>query len=49
MSPKDNKALARRAYEVFNHRDPALVDELCAPEIVDHNASMTIQGLAAYK
>jgi predicted ester cyclase len=49
MSTEDNKALARRAYEVFNQRDLALVDELCAPEIVDHNASMTIQGLAAYK
>ncbi len=49
MSPEDNKALARRAYEVFNQKDLALLDELCAPEIVDHNASMTIQGLEAYK
>jgi steroid delta-isomerase-like uncharacterized protein len=49
MSTEDNKALARRAYEVLNQRDLALVDELCAPDIVDHNASMTIQGLEALK
>lgn len=49
MSTEDNKALARRAYEVLNQRNLALVDELCAPDIVDHNASMTIQGLEAYK
>jgi steroid delta-isomerase-like uncharacterized protein len=49
MSAEDNKALARRAYEALNQRNLALVDELCAPDIVDHNASRTIQGLAAYK
>jgi steroid delta-isomerase-like uncharacterized protein len=49
MSTEDNKALARHAYEALNQRNLALVDELCAPDIVDYNASMIIQGLEAYK
>jgi steroid delta-isomerase-like uncharacterized protein len=49
LSTEDNKALACRAYEVLNQRNLALADELCAPDIVDHNASMTIQGIDAYK
>jgi len=50
MSTEDNKALVRRGFEEgFNQRNLALFDELCAPEIVYHNASMTIQGPESYK
>jgi steroid delta-isomerase-like uncharacterized protein len=35
---ENNKAMARRFYEeVFNRRNLAAVDELCAAGIVDHN------------
>ncbi len=49
MSTEDNKALTRRAYEALNQRNWATFDELAAPDLVLHNASMTIQGLEAYK
>jgi predicted ester cyclase len=50
MSTEHNKELARRATEEgLNRQNPALVDELCAPNFVFHNASRTIQGLQAYK
>jgi steroid delta-isomerase-like uncharacterized protein len=50
MSTEENKALMRRAYEeVYNQRDLAVLDEVCVPDFVFHNASMTIQGLEAYK
>jgi steroid delta-isomerase-like uncharacterized protein len=50
MSTENNKALARRVNEEgLNRQNPALVDELCAPNFVIHNASRTIQGLQAYK
>jgi predicted ester cyclase len=50
MSTEQNKALARRVTEEgLNHQNPALVDDLCAPAFVFHNASRTIQGLPAYK
>ena len=50
MSTEHNKALARRVSEEgLNQRNPAIVDELCAPTFVFHNASRTIQGLQAYK
>ncbi len=50
MSTEDNKVLMRRAYEeVYNQRDLAVLDELCDPDFVYHSASMTIQGLEAYK
>jgi steroid delta-isomerase-like uncharacterized protein len=49
MSTEENKALARRAYEALNQRDLAAFYELITPGIVLHNASMTIQGLEAYK
>ncbi|HEX6554383.1 MAG TPA: ester cyclase [Ktedonobacteraceae bacterium] len=50
MSTEDNKALMRRAYEeVYNQRNLAVLDELCVPDFVYHSASMTIQGLEAYK
>src|SRR4051812_12913452 len=38
MSADENKALARRfTEEVFNHGNFDLVDELLAPDSVDHN------------
>src|SRR6266568_5663281 len=49
MSTEDNKALTRRGYEALNERNWAAFDALCAPDIVFHNASTTIQGLEAYK
>ena len=49
MSTEENKAHARRAYEALNQRDLAAFYELITPGIVLHNASMTIQGLEAYK
>jgi steroid delta-isomerase-like uncharacterized protein len=34
-----NKALARRFYEeVFNRKNLGVIEELCAPDVVDHNA-----------
>jgi predicted ester cyclase len=36
---EQNKALARRFYEeVFNRRNFDAMDELCAPDFIDHNA-----------
>jgi steroid delta-isomerase-like uncharacterized protein len=50
MSTEENKALVRRVYEEgFNQRNLAVLDELGVPDFVYHNASMTIQGLEAYK
>lgn len=49
MSTEDNKALARRAYDAFNQGNLAGFYELFTPDFVLHNASMTIQGLEAYK
>jgi steroid delta-isomerase-like uncharacterized protein len=50
MSTEDNKALIQRINEEgLNQHNPALVDELCAPDFVFHNGSRTIQGLPAYK
>jgi hypothetical protein len=38
MTTEDNKVLHRRFLEeVMNHRNVALVDELCAPDIVHHD------------
>jgi hypothetical protein len=45
MSTEHNKALARRVTEEgLNQQNPALFDELCAPNFVFHNASRTIQS-----
>ena len=50
MSTEDNKVLHRRFLEeVMNQRNLALVDELCVPDMVLHNASTTIQGREPYK
>ncbi len=49
MSIEDDKALMRRGYDALNERDWAAFEALCAPDIVLHNASMTIQGFEPYK
>ncbi len=49
MSTEDNKALARRAYDAINQGNLAAFYEVFTPDFVLHNASMTIQGLEAYK
>jgi len=50
MSTEDNKALIHRVNEEgLNQHNPALVDEMCAPNFVFHNGSRTIRGLPAYK
>ena len=49
MSTEDNKARTRRAFDALNERNWTGFYELIAPDIVLHNASMTIQGLEAYK
>ncbi len=49
MSTEDNEALTRRAFDALNQRNWEVFYEAVSPDIVVHNASMTIQGLAAYK
>ena len=49
MSTEENKALPRRGIDAFNQRNWAAFDEVNAPDLVVHNASMTIQGLEGYK
>ena len=50
MSTEDNKALVRHFFEeVLNQGKLALIDELCAPDFVYHNASTTIRGREPYK
>jgi pimeloyl-ACP methyl ester carboxylesterase len=50
MSTEVNKALMLRVFEeVYNQRNPAILDELCVPDLVFHNASFTMQGLQAIK
>jgi len=49
MPTEDNKALARRGYDALNERNWAAFEELIIPDVVLHNASMTMQGFEAYK
>jgi len=50
MSLEHNKALARRVTaEGLNQQNPGLIDELCDPNFVFHQASRSIRGLPAYK
>ncbi len=39
MSTEQNKAIVRRVYEIFNAQDLDALDELAAPNFVDHNPS----------
>jgi len=47
MSLEENKAIVRRLFEAVNKRDPALLDELMAPDYVDH--ALQLRGLEANK
>jgi predicted ester cyclase len=50
MSAEDNKALDRRFIEeIFHHKNPAILDELCTPDVVIHSPIRTVEGLQAYK
>ena len=50
MSAEDNKTIVRRVTEEgLNQHDPALVDELCAANVVFHDGSRTVQELQTYK
>jgi len=47
MSLEKNKAIVRRLFETFNKQDLALLDELIAPDYVDHPRKL--RGLESYK
>jgi len=47
MSLKENKTIVRRLFEAFNKQDLALLDELIAPDYVDHPRQL--RGLESYK
>jgi len=47
MSLEGNKAIIRRLFEAVNKRDPALLDELMAPDYVDH--ALQLRALEANK
>lgn len=50
MSTEQNKTLIRRAYEeAFNQKNLIVLDEVDAPDFVAHHASITMQGLEAFK
>jgi len=45
VSTESNKAIVRRLLEeVFNGRNVAVMDELIAPELVNHNAPVPARG-----
>ncbi len=44
MSAEENKALARRSWEVVNQRNPDLIEEVYAPNFVWHEPDRDIQG-----
>ena len=39
MSAEENKAIARRAYEIFSSGNLEALQEVIAPDLVDHNAA----------
>ena len=49
MSTEENKAFMRRWIEGVNQGNLEVLDELCIPDFVYHNASQTMQGLEAFK
>ena len=49
MSTEENKDLMRRWIEGVNQGNLEVLDELCVPDFVYHNASQTMQGLEAFK
>ncbi|HVP20898.1 MAG TPA: ester cyclase [Anaerolineaceae bacterium] len=45
MSIETNKAIVRRIFEeIFNNRNFPVVDELIAPDYINHNVSLAVQG-----
>lgn len=50
MSLEENKAIIRSLIEAFNKHNPALLDELMAPDFVDaRNTPFELRGLESYK
>lgn len=47
MSLEENKAIIHRLVEIFNQHDVALLDELIAPDFVDHD--FQLRGLEKFK
>jgi len=47
MSLEENKAIVRSLFEAFNKHNLALLDELIAPDYVDHPRQL--RGLESYK
>ena len=41
---EENKAIARRSWEIVNQRNPDLIDEMYAPDFVWHEPDQDIQG-----
>src|SRR5829696_2974362 len=44
MSTEENKALARRSWEIVNQRNPDLIEEFYPPDLVWHEPDQDIQG-----
>ena len=45
-----NKQIVRRFFEeAFNNRNIAIVDELIAPDFINHNASFKVRGIEGVK
>ena len=50
MSTEENKQLIGRIIEgTINDRNPAVMDELAAPDYVYHDAASPVHGVAAFK
>jgi hypothetical protein len=41
---EENKALARRSWEIVNQHNPDLIDEFYTPDLVWHEPDQDIQG-----
>jgi steroid delta-isomerase-like uncharacterized protein len=44
MSTEENKAFARRSWEIVNQRDPDLIEEFYLPDFVWHEPDQDIRG-----
>jgi steroid delta-isomerase-like uncharacterized protein len=44
MSTEENKALARRSWEIVNQRNPDLIEEFYPPDFVWHEPDQDIRG-----
>jgi steroid delta-isomerase-like uncharacterized protein len=49
MSLEENKAIIRRLIEALNRQDLALLDELVAPDYVEHHRDHDTKGLESFK